>query len=186
MTKKLISFAALSDPADERAAELLYTAAFPPEERRLWDGILHPQSPYGPQLSIIRISYPDSAPRFAGIITVWEFETLRYIEHFAIDDCLRGSGIGADVLHAVLADSPKPVVLEVEPPADDNPMAARRISFYRRCGLQILPHPYIQPPYSPGLPAVPLLLMASDAKIDPAMAEKLLHRQVYNHVQEAD
>ena len=101
MTKKLISFAALSDPADERAAELLYTAAFPPVERRLWDGILHPQSPYGPQLSIIRISYPDSAPRFAGIITVWEFETLRYIEHFAIDDSLRGSGIGADVLHAI-------------------------------------------------------------------------------------
>jgi len=127
MTKKLISFAALSDPADERAAELLYTAAFPPEERRPWDGILHPQSPYGPQLSIIRISYPDSAPRFAGIITVWEFETLRYIEHFAIDDCLRGSGIGADALRAVLAASPKPVVLEVEPPADDNPMAARRI-----------------------------------------------------------
>lgn len=184
MTLHTAKLAALSSIQTERAARTLYTSSFPPEERRPWNDIVHPESPFGPHLSIIEVTDDSGNRRFGGLITIWEFDHIRYVEHFAVDETLRGSGIGAEILRRVLEASTKPLVLEVEPPEESNPMAARRIGFYRRCGLELLDYPYIQPPYSPGLPSVPLLLMTSDAQIDPAKTEKTLHRFVYKHTPE--
>lgn len=161
-------------------ARRLYVDAFPPEERRPWEQILLEPSDTlrGPFLHTLLLGEGIS-DRFAGMISSWQFDEFSYLEHFATMPGLRGSGIGSQVLAALVAGFTVPWVLEVERPTDDNPMAARRIAFYERNGFHVLDYDYIQPPYSPGLPEVPLLLMSTDPGIDPAAVAAILHREVY-------
>lgn len=157
------------------AAHDLYIDAFPPEERRPWEGIVNPASEAGPRLHII--SLPDGTA--AGFVTVWIFDGFVYVEHLAVAPSARGGGIGAAVLSELVKIYALPIALEVEPPCDENPMAARRIGFYRRCGLDVLDFDYIQPPYSENLPSVPLLLMATEGAPEPSIIASTLHKEVY-------
>lgn len=157
--------------AELTAIEKIYTEAFPPEERRSWSSLAGDGNPE--LRSIVRDG------ELAGMISYWNFGTFVYVEHFAIDPSLRGGGTGSEVLAELRRSLGRPVVLEVERPADSNPMAARRIEFYRRNGFHVLSYDYIQPPYAPGLPSVPLLLMSTDPSIAPADVAATLHREVY-------
>ena len=158
---------------DLEAIKRIYFEAFPPEEQRPWHLLL--QSDGKPEFKAIY-----DGETLAGMVTYWNFDTFVYIEHLAIDPSLRGSGLGAQTLAYLRQELALPLLLEVEPPCPENSMAARRIGFYRRNGFEILPYDYIQPPYSPGLPSVPLLLM-STAALNPHLSAQTLHRQVYNH-----
>ena len=89
-----------------------------------------------------------------------------YVEHFATNPELRGQGIGSDALNMLMELADKPVVLEVEP-EDSNPLASRRIGFYRRHGFMLhSDYKYIQPPYTPESQSIEMKLMSS-ATIDP-------------------
>ena len=71
-----------------------------------------------------------------------------------------------------------PVVLEVELP-EEGEMAKRRIGFYKRHGFKEYPEfHYIQPPYSPDLSSLEMMIMAS-AEIDPGHIRDLLYGFVY-------
>ncbi len=160
---------------DLETAQDLYVTAFPPEERRHWHDISSRDADPSSALSLFGIYHNDS---LAGIITIWHFDAIRYIEHFAIAASMRGLGIGAQVLTMLIAFDPRPIVLEVEPESVSD-IARRRIDFYRRLGFT--PHPdfrYIQPPYDTNLPPVELMLM-STAPIDLDDTTRTLHRQVY-------
>ncbi len=156
------------------AAELLYLLSFPPEERRPWHTITHPADAAGPQLLIAL-----DGDRQLGFVTIWHFGTFIYIEHLAVEPSLRGAGTGAAILRALTEKYSLPIALEVEPQADNNPMAARRIGFYERCGFSVLDFDYIQPPYSPELPEVALKLMATAGAPDAAEIARTLHSRVY-------
>ena len=157
-------------------ARRLYLDAFPAEERRDWSTILMQPSDTrrGPFLKCIGLE-----DVFAGMITTWHFDDFNYIEHLATDPAVRGAGVGSLVLSMLRQGFRTPWVIEVERPSDDNPMAARRIAFYQRNGFTLLDYDYIQPPYGPGLPEVPLLLMSTDPAIDPETAASTLRRKVY-------
>lgn len=153
----------------------IYLDAFAPEERRPWDAIVTPAVAGRPRLRAI---YADDTP--AGMVTTWNLGGVTYIEHLCIDPAARGNGLGTAVIAALIDDAhPAPLLLEVEP-AGSTPMASRRINFYRRCGLDVIDTTYIQPPYAPGLPSVPLWLMSTDTTIDPLPLHTLLHTRVYN------
>lgn len=164
----------LRTPAPEflSAAEKLYLESFPPEERRPWADIVG-----GHSCPALRLIFRDNA--FAGIITTWDLGAWTYVEHFAIMPAMRGGGIGGLVLERLAGMDEKPLLLEVERPEDGNPMAPRRIEFYRRNGFALLDYDYIQPPYAPGLPEVPLRLMCTDPATDAEAATRALHTQVY-------
>lgn len=167
----------LTKPAEchVEAVRKLYFDAFPPEERRPWESLVSPAAyAAGPVLRTLT-----SDNDFFGFVSYWNFGSFIYIEHLAVDSSLRGGGIGAKALALLSEATALPIVLEVEHPSPDNPMAERRIGFYRRNGLDILPFDYIQPPYAPGLPEVPLLLMSTDSSIDPAVVSATLRREVY-------
>lgn len=157
-----------------RTAEQLYLDSFPPEERRPWTDIA---DGHGPELHMI---FADGD--FAGFVTTWDLGTWTYIEHFAIMPERRGGGIGALVLTALKNMDSRPLLLEAEPSCESNPMATRRIEFYRRNGFHLLDYNYIQPPYTAGLPPVPLRLMCTDADADARAAENALHTRVYKTV----
>jgi len=161
------------DAADIAAAQSLYTNSFPPEERRPWQQIADTAS----MPCLYGLYTADGS--FAGLITVWNFDRYAYVEHFAVDPVRRSGGIGAKAIAALRQKLGIPVVLEVEPLDHPDPMAPRRIAFYQRCGFTLLDHPYIQPPYAPGLPSVPLCLMTTDPTLDPSDITHTLHTQVY-------
>lgn len=126
--------------------EKLYLQAFPPEERRTWN-------PRPKGLHLYRIM--SEAGEFLGFITTWQLpEEITYIEHFAILPRLRGQGIGSEVLGQLCGN----ILLEVELP--ENSEARRRIDLYSRHGFHAATDiSYEQPPYSPSLPAVPMLIL---------------------------
>lgn len=149
-------------PADVRT---LYEEAFPVEERREWS-----PRPAGLKLYVAL----DDADEFQGFITTWLLPgDVTYVEHFAIHPKLRGHGVGGEIIDALLGN----VILEVELPETQE--ARRRIGFYERHGFAAATEcEYVQPPYAPGLPSVPMLLMCR-GNIDAEKTAHLLHTIVY-------
>lgn len=156
----------------------IYEDSFPIEERRGWENLkslLYGGHEFFKAYAIFHDS------QFVGFITSWVFPEAVYIEHFATDAALRSSGIGSAALSQLIDSTSLPIVLEVEP-AESGETAQRRIGFYRRLGFHDLPdYKYIQPPYSPDLPSIPMTLMVHGT-LDPDVARK----RIYKHVYEAE
>lgn len=145
----------------------IYEESFPAEERRDWH-----QLPEDDAFTLYGIYDDGDVP--LGLLTAWDFGEFSYIEHFAIDGRLRGKGMGAEVLASV----PGVLLIEVELP-ESGEMSRRRIAFYERNGFRLLDNPYVQPPYGPGLPEVPLRLMSRGQVPDIDRAITTLHSRVY-------
>ncbi|MFI3294912.1 MAG: GNAT family N-acetyltransferase [Rikenellaceae bacterium] len=130
----------------------LYQEAFPEEERReKWYHLKSMESRYFNFEAIIEDS------ELKGLIGWWDFEQVRYIEHVAVLPELRSKGYGKKIFTLLKSISPKPIILEVEPPKDE--ISKRRIGFYRREGFMLNPHYHLQPPYQ-GDKGVNLLIMS--------------------------
>lgn len=156
--------------------ERVYLDSFPPEERREWNDIALKARDKDEPLQFTEVML-EGKP--VGLISWWDFGQFAYLEHFAVDGAIRGGGIGASALCLWLKDIGMPAVLEVELP-DANDMASRRIGFYERLGFK--GHSdwlYVQPPYRPGLPSVPLMLMTYGDVCNLKEVETVLHTQVY-------
>ncbi len=153
----------------------LYTASFPSAERRPNDKLSMMTMDTTLPMKANAIKLDDE---FVGLVNFWEFDDFLYIEHFAVSHHVRGLGLGSKVLNIIKSNYSKPVVLEIEMP-ESSPIAARRMDFYRRNGFRpIWDFKYVQPPYSPGLPQLRLLLMSTD-NVDPQVVSDTLHSQVY-------
>lgn len=160
-------------PAELRT---LYFDSFPPEERRSWKSIMELTDDRSSPFNLTVILRDGMT---AGFITWWRLGGARYVEHFAIIPAMRGGGLGGEAIRNFVAADPMPVILEVEP-SGSNDMADRRIAFYERCGFTgHRDFKYIQPPYSPGLPEVPLMLMTSDKSVDLGTTAGEIRRRVY-------
>ncbi len=155
----------------------IYCEAFPPEERRPWREmeklLTAPDHDFFHPFAVI------GADEIMGFITVWRFDRMNYIEHFAIAPDMRGNGAGSRALMSLMEKLPGNYLLEAEP-VELGETARRRINFYSRLGFTPRnDFNYIQPPYSDGLPEVPLTLMTT-GEIDLPYARDLLWREVYH------
>ena len=123
--------------------------------------------------------FSDSRYKVAGIkdcggnvcafIAYWEEGGVTFLEHFAVAEDLRGSGLGGKFLDEFLKDRKKPVVLEVELP--ENEIAARRIGFYQRHNFVLNDFTYFQPPLGEGKKGVPLKIMSLESPLGQKEAE---------------
>lgn len=157
--------------------EKLFVDAFPPDERRPLAAQRNNTDNNG-RFRCLLATDGNRTP--TGFITCWDLGLCLYVEHFATDPHMRGTGIGSAILQTLLSQSDKPVLLEVEHP--DTDIARRRIGFYRRNGFELWDDvDYMQPPYAPGQSAVPLLLMATSgiSRADAPDIIDNLHAQVY-------
>ena len=68
-----------------------------------------------------------------AFLAVWEFAEFVFIEHFAVSEKARNSGIGGKMLEELARQKAGKVVLEVELPEDS--LKKRRIGFYERHGF---------------------------------------------------
>ncbi|MCD8263067.1 MAG: GNAT family N-acetyltransferase [Tannerellaceae bacterium] len=116
---------------------------------------------------------------YVGFISIWDFNSFIYIEHFAIDQQARNGGIGRIALQKFIAQVELPIILEVELPEEE--MSKRRIGFYERIGFSFCNIPYFQPPYRKGETNIELRLM-SYGEIDLCIQFENVRNLVYRHV----
>lgn len=114
-----------------------------------------------------------------GMMTWWDFGDFIYGEHFAVSPVCRGKGIGESAFRAITSSMTRPLVIEVEVPSNDNPMAERRIGFYRRCGMYLSNCQYSQPSYRDGCASIPMRLMTSDSSFELEYARNIIYHNVY-------
>lgn len=116
---------------------------------------------------------------FIGFISYWDFQEYIYIEHFAIDRQLRGSGYGSRILKDFISRKSKIVLLEIDPITDD--ISRSRLRFYRKCGFYENPYPHIHPPYRKGYTGHKLIVLTTQHVItsqEYAIFQKDLHETV--------
>lgn len=142
-------------PEHLAAAASLYESAFPEAERRdtaEWKKLVLRAGPLQALAGL-------SGDRCCGFITLWDFQSFAYVEHFAVCSDLRGQGTGSLMLrHVQQRLGGQPLILEVEMP--ENETARRRVAFYERHGFSLVGKPYAQPPYRAGGEWLPLRLMS--------------------------
>ena len=157
-----------------RFTDELLTASFPTDEYRAIDE--QRKNVESNRRFSMNIIHDDSTP--IGLLSYWQFDGYIYIEHFAIHPSKRDKGYGIKVV-AQIIDKHRNIVLEVERATDD--VTARRIDFYRRCGLALCTEEYIQPAYRPDSNELPMHLMSCGVEMEKQF-EKIkteIHRNVY-------
>lgn len=100
---------------------------------------------------------------FVGFISYWEFDTYIYIEHFAVDTKLRGTGYGSLILNSFAKEQSKVIILEIDPVTDD--ISASRLRFYEKCSFHKNDYNHIHPPYRKGYDGHRLIVLSSNSKI---------------------
>lgn len=167
--------AGAGDPLFVKMYEL-YRSAFPASERRTLGAlelVLNNEKRFEADALM-------KDGEFVGFFTYWLFDRFCYAEHFAVDPSLRGKNIGSEVVQSLLQRIDMPVVLEVELPED--PMAIRRIHFYERQGLKVVPHNYAQPYYDGSGRMLPMLIMTNDLHFADKhfkLIKETLYKEVY-------
>lgn len=166
-----------------KSIELLYNGSFPPAERRKFTCV---ETLLEKETVPFRIIAATEDGELFGFLSYWDFETFRYIEHFAVDVNKRGNGIGSGLLsHFIDKCGKTPIVLEVElPEAYD---ARRRVDFYmRHCFIIWKRLDYMQPPYEEGGESVEMKLMTlqvNDINKVKQMGD-IIRREVYKPINE--
>jgi GNAT superfamily N-acetyltransferase len=131
----------------------LYEDAFPFEERRS----LNNQSKVL-QIDNYNFEVLIDKDQFIGFILWWDFETHRYIDHFATALERRNKGIGKLILNKFIDSDDKSIILEVELPTSK--INERRIKFYERVGFKLNQHHYEIPPIKEDELPLQLLVMS--------------------------
>ncbi len=108
---------------------------------------------------------------FKAFISIWQFESFAYIEHFAVNPSYRNCGLGSVILAEIKKMLPVMLCLEVEPPTTE--LARRRIEFYKRNGFYYTGYSYVQPPYSKNKKPVELFVMISEGEISEERFRKI-------------
>lgn len=106
----------------------------------------------------------------AGFSAFWEYGEFIFLEHLAVDESRRSSGIGTKFLKE-LKKRGKAIILEAEPPQSD--LSKRRIEFYRRNGFFVNGFEYMQPSYHGGA-GVPLCILSCPEALTKAEFENFL------------
>lgn len=154
------------DPLYGQAMEL-YAASFPLHEQRF------PAS----QAAILadpayRFELLFEGEQWAGLLLCWETPEFLYVEHFCTLPQLRGGGLGQKALELLHREG-KPVILEIDPPAD--PVSCRRKAFYERCGYCANPFPHVHPAYRPAFSGHPLVVLSYLAPLTEALFQTFSH-----------
>jgi len=130
----------------------LYNDAFPIDERRqlYLQKLLMNNKDYN-------FDFVTDNGVFVGLILWWQFNKLRYIEHFAIDTKYRGKGYGKNIISQFISESSDDFILEVELP--NNQINIKRINFYNQLGFKLNKYYYQQLPMQKNGSSIELLLM---------------------------
>lgn len=152
--------------------------SFPSIERRTYD---EQKSLFNNDIYNV-IGYIDECGSVLAFLAFWKFNNFNFIEHFAVNNSLRGKGVGTTLLKKYLDNNNNLTVLEVELPEDN--ISTRRIKYYERIGMKLNEYDYLQPPLQEGKPLLPLKIMSYEKYIEHREFIELrnvLYRSVYKY-----
>ena len=169
----MITFTNLSESDHPHFAQELLEDAFPEQERPPFSTIR--QRDAGKFHFLVAENGDDPV----GILSYWTFDGFVYVEHFAIAEELRNQGLGKAVFLNFLSQQHDQVVLEIEPP--NNEEADHRLEFYASMGFFQNTQPYVQPSYHNDNRTVPMIIMSKYELDDDEFSEirNILYREVY-------
>ncbi|MBI4450550.1 GNAT family N-acetyltransferase [Candidatus Woesearchaeota archaeon] len=139
---------------DFNAVWHIYEEAFPKAERRSLAQQVQIMSDPAYHLHAVHQSNG-----VIGLLAEWNLSAYEFIEHFAVHKKHRSKGIGSAVLEQYLGCRGRPVVIEVEPPVNEE--SRRHIRFWERNGFVLNLYNYIQPSYGKGKEPVRMYLMTT-------------------------
>lgn len=124
------------DGAATEKIRALYELAFPPSEKKPFELILKKCD----EGIMGLIAIEDGGGEFLGLAITLCYSDLLLLDYFAIEEKVRGRGIGGEAIKLLLALYPdKRFILETEDPdeagADNAEIRRRRLGFYLRSGL---------------------------------------------------
>ncbi|WP_291649318.1 GNAT family N-acetyltransferase [Clostridium sp.] len=136
----------------------LYNSSFPIFERRILSN----------QIDAIKNDRFNCKTYFedetlVGILFYWEYKNYKYIEHFAINEYLRGKKYGSKILQDFCDDN-KTIILEIDPIVDE--ISKRRLMFYENIGFKLNNIVHIHPPYRKGYKGHNLKVLSYKRKLD--------------------
>ncbi len=108
---------------------------------------------------IYEILFCFDAEKVIGAMSFWHLDDFIFIEHFAVDESVRGQGIGTKMLRKIRDYIKGAVILEVELPY--NEVNRKRIAFYERNSFCYNDFEYFQRPLNVGDEPLPLRIMSS-------------------------
>lgn len=108
-----------------------------------------------------------------GFICYWSFPQYIYIEHYAINQTLRGQGYGSRLLNALSEETDKIVILEIDPIVDD--ISGKRLKFYKNLGFIENSYAHSHPPYRDRLDAHSLIVLSSEKTISSELYQQFKH-----------
>ncbi|MDR1170465.1 MAG: GNAT family N-acetyltransferase [Prevotellaceae bacterium] len=111
-----------------------------------------------------------------GFIGWWNCGDLRFIEHYAIHPDYRSRGYGSRLLSEWIKQSSLPVLLEIEPPADE--LSRKRQQFYYKLGFRDNDVKHSQPPYHKNEKPLKLWLMSYPREISANCYQKFYRKQL--------
>lgn len=169
----MITFTNIAESDHSHFAQELFEDAFPEQERPPFSSLRHRDTEQ------FHFLIAENGDEPVGILTYWTFDDLIYVEHFAIDQELRGQGLGKAVFLNFLSQQTEQVVLEVELPNTEE--ADHRIEFYASMGFFQNPQEYLQPSYHNDNRSVPMILMSKYELDNDEFCEirDLLYSKVY-------
>lgn len=100
----------------------------------------------------------DENGRIMAFMVVWDLGEFIFLENFAVDEAMRGQGLGSVLIEHVIEKYGKDVILEVEPPVDD--YTRNRVHFYEKNGFIYNEFDYAMPPLHEGDDYLPLKIMS--------------------------
>lgn len=118
----------------------LFHDAFPLSERRDWAQLM--EMLYTAKDMCVQVVIDGEAA--IGFVIFWDLAEWRFIEYLAVDPACRGMKYGEKIMNALMPG--RKILLEIEPPLAVD--AQRRVKFYEKAGLSILPYYYRQPSYT--------------------------------------
>jgi len=145
----------------------LYESIFPVYERRDWQKLISMLDNGQMEVMLIKVE-----KTYVGFIICWKIGDWCYLEHLAIEPSLRGNQFGSRVIELLLKKSKGRLVLEVEHANDTE--SQRRILFYERLGIAVVPQHYKQPPYSKDGQPIPMHLMTGENNLDLELLKGLI------------
>lgn len=120
-----------------------------------------------------------SEGEIVAFVTGFQRNDYLFLDYFAVDQKLRGQGIGSAFFRSVIEQAQTPVLLEVELPEDQ--LKTRRIQFYERLGFCLNTYSYKMPEIAPGFGNTPLYLMSYPHAI-PDHTFPALQQDIESHI----
>lgn len=118
------------------------------------------------------------------VVLYADFPDFLFIDYLLIKEQARGKGLGKTIINQFKKYG-KPILIEVEPPTEEEPDTVKRMRFYTRHHFETVPsiQYYLRSPYSPEKQYMNIMYWAPEKYSDQFIYEKMrkMYQEIYQY-----